>query len=257
MLSPLIAFVAASIFSSEFVTAENNQESILGGWKGIEMYQDLHSEDGKTFYLPNSEEIIVEKNKVRVYFYPYFKSDEFDAVITPKSIVYLVGKKKVKSEYTIQGDTLILSVNIINKLFVKMYKKANLEKDVIEELDQYGFNPSAVVLEFELDTLHKNLRTGFSDYSELSFAPLHHIQFLSDNSIRLNREEAIPFERAYQKIWYTHKEIMHEFEIYRIHGSQEISIIPKTLCQCDTIILPYMVVSWADRIRKQIKEDTW
>ena len=87
MFTQLIAFAAVT-FTAEPMPAENNQDAILGSWKGIEMYQDLHSEDGKTFYLPNSEEILIEKNRVRVYFYPYFKSDEFEAVITPKSIVY-------------------------------------------------------------------------------------------------------------------------------------------------------------------------
>ena len=256
MFFSLIAF-AASSFSTNPVPVDNSTDAIIGHWKGIDMFQDENSYDGKTFYLPNSEEIIIDKNKVRVYFYPYFKSDEFEAMATPKSIIYTIGKKKVKSEYEINGDTLTLRMNFIGKTFIKIYRRVELEQSVIDELDQFGFNPSAVTLEFELDTLHKNLWRGFNNLDSLKFKPIRYIQFMSDNSIRLDRKAALTFERGYQKIWYTENEVMHELEIYKIHGSQEISILPKTYCQCDTITFPYIAVSWADRIRKQIIEDTW
>jgi len=256
MFFSLIAFAATS-FSTDPIPADNVTDAIIGHWKGIDMFQDENSYDGKTFYLPNSEEIIIDKNKVRVYFYPYFKSDEFEAMATPKSIIYTIGRKKVKSEYVIHGDTLTLSMHFIGKTFIKIYQRVELEQSVIAELDQFGFNPSSVTLEFELDTLHKNLWRGFSNLDSLKFKPIRYIQFMSDNSIRLDRQAVIPFERGYQKIIYTDKDVMHEFEIYKIHGSQEISIFLKTLCQCDTIIFPYIAVSWADRIRKQIIDDTW
>lgn len=256
MFFPLVAFVASAL-TTNHAPADNNLEAILGHWKGIELFQDESSYDGRTFYLPNSEEIIIDKNRVRVYFYPYFKSDEFEAALTAKSIIYTIGKRRVKSEYQLQGDTLTLKMYFINKVFVKKYKRVTLDQDVVDELDKYGFNPSAVTFEFELDTLHKNFLKGFNSFGELSFEPVNHIQFMSDNTMRLNRGEAIPFERQYQKIWYSVDTTLHEFEIYDIRGSQQFSIIPKTLCQCDSIILPYIVVSWGDRIRKQIVEDTW
>jgi hypothetical protein len=256
MFFSLITFAATGFFTDPIPT-DNNTDAIIGHWKGIDMYQDENSYDGKTFYLPNSEEIVIDKNKVRVYFYPYFKSDEFEAMATPKSILYTIGKKKVKSEYVIHGDTLTLSMHFIGKTFIKMYHRVELEQSIIDELDEFGFNPSSVVLEFELDTLHKNLWRGFNHLDSLTFKPVRYIQFMSDNSIRLDRQAAIPFERSYKKIWYADKEVKYEFEIYKIHGSQEISILPKTHCQCDTITFPYIAVSWADRIRKQIIEDTW
>ena len=256
MYLSIVAF-AATTFSPNPIVIENNPKDLIGHWKGIEMFQDDNSYDGKTFYLPNSEEIIIDESRVRVYFYPYFKSDEFQAEATTKWLVYTIGKKKVKSDYSIKGDTLILSMNFINKNFIKMYKRTSLDESVITELDKFGFNPSSVVYEFELDTLHKELRRGFGNFSELNFTPYRYIQFMSDNSIRFNKGEAQEFERGYQRIWYNTDTVSHEFEMYKISGSQQFSILPKTLCQCDTIVLPYIVVSWADRIRKQIADDTW
>lgn len=230
-------------------------QKILGQWKGIDMFQDSESYDGRTYYLPNSEEIVITENKFSVYFYPYFKSDEFDAVITPKNIQCNIGRKKVKSEYYFMGDTLVLSMNFINKNFIKMYERVEMDASVIAELNEYGFNPSSVTHEFELDTLHPELRRGFKHFDSLNFEPLKYIQFIDDQQIKLNRGKISYFSRGYQYVRYTHKDKLEEFRIYKLEGTQQFTIIPFSQCQCDSIHIPYLVVNWADRIRKKMSEE--
>ena len=256
MLFTLVAY--AAIQSSMLTNpVENNPDATLGQWKGIDVYQDRNSYDGRTIYLPNNEEIIIEKNRVRVYFYPYFKSDEFVASVSSKSIVYTIGKKKVKSDYSFYGDTLILSMHFINKTFIKMYERVSLDDAVVQELDEFGFNPSSVVQEFELDTLHKDLRKGFNYYDSLGFEPFRYLQYVGDNSIKLDRAAAVPMVRGYQNVSYTLNGVEGYFRVHSMEGTQQFSIIPSSLCQCDSIILPYIAISWADRIRRQIAEDSW
>jgi hypothetical protein len=250
-----IAALAALSFSTTPV--EPNPDAILGQWTGIDMFQDESSYDGKTVYLPNNEEIAIDKNRVSVYFYPYFKSDEFAAVITPKSIVYSIGRKRVKSEYSFIGDTLVLSMNFINKNFIKMYERKEMDPAVLAELNEFGFNPSALEHEYELDTLHKDLRHGFKNFDSLGFSPVRYIQFIGDHSVRFDRNVATSFERGYQVVRYTINGSQGEFRIQGIEGTQQFEIIPTSLCQCDSIALPYLAVSWANRIRKQIADDTW
>jgi hypothetical protein len=250
-----IAALAALAFTATPV--ENNPDAILGHWTGIDMFQDESSYDGKTVYLPNDEEIVISKSRVCVYFYPYFKSDEFAAVITPKSIVYSIGRKRVKSEYSFIGDTLVLSMNFINKNFIKMYQRKEMDAATLAELNEFGFNPSTLEHEYELDTLHKELRRGFKDFDSLGFDPVRYIQFIGDHSVRLDRNVATSFERGYQVVRYTLNGNPGEFKIQGIEGTQQFEIIPTSLCQCDSITLPYLAVSWANRIRKQIVEDTW
>lgn len=245
----------ASMHIANPVVAANPVEKIRGQWRGIDMFQDENSYDGKTVYLPNSEELNITANKVSVYFYPYFKSDEFDAAITAKSIVYTIGRKRVRSEYSFIGDTLVLSMNFINKTFIKMYEPVEMDQAVLAELDEYGFNPSSLTHEFELDTLHPNLRRGYKEFDALKFELLNHIQFLSDDQIKLDRGSAIAFSRGYQSVRYTLNGKNEEFMIYKVEGTQQFSIIPFSQCNCDSIHIPYIVTSWADRMRKRIYEE--
>lgn len=251
--------LAASLFStsSSLIPLDDNMERIVGHWQGIEKFQDENSYDGKSFYLPNREELIIDKNKVKIYFYPYFKSDEFETALSSKSIVYSIGRKRVKSDYSFNGDTLVLTMNFINKNFIKMYVRKTMDEEIIRELDAYGFNPSSVSHEFELDTLHKDLRKGFVEFSDLPFEPFQRLQFISDELIRINRNDAIAFERGYQSVRYNYNGIEGEFKVYMIQGTQQISIIPFSACNCDNIILPYIVVSWADRVRKKIESERY
>lgn len=256
MYFSLVAFAAVHL-SGVANPAETNPDGIFGQWKGIDVYQDRNSYDGHTIYLPNNEEIIIEKSMVRVYFYPYFKSDEFAASATAKSIVYTIGKKKVKSDYYFHGDTLVLSMNFINKTFIKMYERTAMNADVVAELDQFGFNPSELTEEFELDTLHKEFRKGFSSFDSLSFEPFRYIQFVGDQFIRLGKAEAIAFERGYQYVKYKLNGVEGYFKVHSMEGTQQFAIIPGSLCQCDSIILPYVAVGWANRIRQKLKDDQW
>lgn len=237
------------------IAASNPEEKIRGQWRGIDMFQDENSYDGKTVYLPNSEELNITANKVSVYFYPYFKSDEFDAAITTKSIVYTIGRKRMKSDYSFIGDTLVLSMNFINKTFIKMYEPIQMDLAVIAELDEFGFNPSSLTHEFELDTLHPNLRRGYKDFDSLKFELLNHIQFLGDDQIKLNQRAAVAFSRGYQSVKYSLNGKNEEFRIYKVEGTQQFSIIPFSQCNCDSIHIPYIVVSWAERIRRKIGEE--
>lgn len=234
---------------------DENIEKIRGHWKGIEMPQDEDSYDGKTVYLPNSEQLAILENSVKVYFYPYFKSDEFEAATTAKSIVYTIGRKRVRSDYSFVGDTLVLTMHFINKVFIKMYEPMEMDETVLSELDTYGFNPSSLAHEFELDTLHANLRRGYKNFDSLNFEVLQHIQFLSDDLVKLNRTETSSFSRGYQTVKYLFKGKEEEFKVYRVEGTQQFSIIPVSQCYCDTIHLPYITVSWADRIRERVADD--
>lgn len=248
-------FAAAALMSFGLTeTAVVPDQKILGQWKGIDMFQDSESYDGRTYYLPNSEEIVITENKFRVYFYPYFKSDEFDAVITPKNIQCNIGRKRVKSEYYFLGDTLVLSMNFINKNFIKMYERVEMDASVLAELNEFGFNPSSVTHEFELDTLHPELRRGFKHFDSLNFEPLKYIQFIDDQQIKLNRGDVTSFSRGYQYVRYNNNGQQEEFRIYRLEGTQQFTIIPFSHCQCDSIHIPYLTVSWADRIRKKMEE---
>ena len=254
MISVLLA---ASLISSNSIPVDDNMERIVGHWKGIEKFQDENSYDGRTFYLPNREELIIDKNKVKIYFYPYFKSDEFETALSSKSIVYSIGRKRVRSEYSFKGDTLVLTMNFINKNFIKMYVRSSFDEETIRELDAYGFNPSSMSHEFELDTLHSELRKGFVSYADLSFKPFERLQFISDELLRINREDPISFERGYQSIRYLYNGVEGEFRIYMVQGTQQLSIIPFSFCNCDNIILPYIVVSWAARVRKKVESDRY
>lgn len=253
----MVALVAlyASLNLVNPIVLQSPEEKIQGHWTGIEMFQDENSYDGKTVYLPNSEEIVIQHNRVKVYFYPYFKSDDFEATITPKSIVYSINRKRVKSDYSFIGDTLVMKMHFINKTFIKMYKRTSMDEGVIGELDTYGFNPSSLTHEFEIDTLHPNLRRGYRHFDSLKFDLISHIQFLNDEQFKINRGSASSFSRGYQTIKYSLNGKEEEFRIYKVEGTQQFSIIPFSQCYCDTIHIPYIVVSWADRIRKRIKED--
>lgn len=247
--------LAVSASSSVSSSATDPMQKIVGHWQGIEMYQDADSYDGKTYYLPNSEELVIEKNKFNVYFYPYYKNEEFEAVITAKSIVCTIGKKKVKSEYFFKGDTLILSMNFINKNFIKMYTRASFDQAVIAELDGYGFNPSSLTHEFELDTFHAELKRGFRSFDSLNFETLKHIKFVDDYHILINKTDKVETERQYQGFTFTLNGNKEIYRIIKVQGTQQFSLIPVSYCQCDSIQIPYLAVSWADRMRKKAYED--
>jgi hypothetical protein len=132
-----------------------------------------------------------------------------------------------------------------------------VDSATINDLDQYGFNPSALEHLFELDTFHKDLFQGFIDLDSLGFSPFHHIQFIDDSKMTINQDEAVEIERGYKTIRFTQNGKEEEFEISHSEGTQSFSIIPVSQCNCDSLIIPYLTVSWADRIRKDMKENSF
>ena len=238
---------------------------IEGNWKGIDMYQDSDSYDGKTFFLPNEEFIIIDKTKIRIYFYPYSKSDEFLVNIDNRQISYQIGKKKIETDYHFTNetcDTLVFTMSFINKTFVKLYHRVTsinerMEVDfaTIQELDKYGFNPSAIHHLFELDTFHTELFKGFTDFKSLGFTPFNFIQFLSDQEISLDRKSSVKMSRGYKTLKFDINGTEEEIKLFHSESTQSFSIIPYSQCQCDSIVIPYLTVDWADRIRKDMREN--
>ena len=240
---------------------------IQGNWIGIDMYQDADSYDGKTFFLPNEEFIIIDKEKIKIYFYPYSKSDEFDVTIDNNTIYYKVGNKSIETEYNFtnkSADTLVFKMHFINKTFVKLYHRVTstneqMEVDfaTIKDLDKYGFNPSALYHLFELDTFHTDQFKGFTHYDSLNFEPIQYFQFLNDNEISINRGASVKMSRGYKKLMFESEGELFTFKILHAEGTQNIAIVPFSQCDCDSIVIPYITVDWANRIRKDMKENAY
>lgn len=235
--------------------SSSNYSKLFGQWKGIKMFQDEDSYDGSTFFLPNEGEMILDESSIRMYYYPYFKSAEFAVTYTNESILYTINDKEIKCDYTFDGDTLMFKMYYINKVFVKLFTKVELSKHVISDLDQFGFRTNKLVHEFELDTLHMEQRKGFSSYDSLGFKPFQFIEFKSDNTLLIDRKDNVVFSRGYKTINFSYKGVKNELEVVHVSGTQDIYFKPKTLCNCDTITIPYMSVNWANRIRQAIIDE--
>lgn len=245
----------------------DSQKNLPGNWMGIELYQDQETYDGKNYFLPNEEFLVISPDNIRIYFYPYSKSDEFKVDIDEKQINYMVGKKTLETNYSFTNDkydTLVFTMHFINKTFVKMYSRVTsinerMEVDyaTLKELDDFGFNPSSITHLFELDTFHTDLYGGFKHIDSLGFEPFRFIQFINDNSISLNRADAISITRGYKAIRFKENGVDQEFRIQHSEGTQSFSIIPVTQCNCDSLIIPYLTVDWADRIRRDMKENAY
>lgn len=242
-------------------------QMLPGNWVGIDMYQDDDSYDGKNYFLPNEEFLIISPNSIKIYFYPYSKSDEFDVKITDKKILYTIGRKYLETEYYFTNkncDTMIFKMHFINKSFVKMYSRVTstnerMEVDfaTLDELDQYGFNPSAVTHLFELDTFHTEFYSGFEKLDSLGFKPYQFLQFKNDMEFAINQGELVRFSRNYKTIKFLLNGVQQEFKIEHCEGTQNISIIPVSLCNCSDIVIPYLTVNWANRIRKDMRENSF
>jgi len=257
-----ILFFSQSLFAqTDYLT------NLEGNWLGIEMYQDQETYDGKNYFLPNDEFIIIEGGKLKVYFYPYAKSDEFPIRVTSKKIIHEVGAKKIETNYSFLGknsDTLVFTMHFINKTFVKMYSRVTsinerMEVDfaTIKELDEFGFNPSSISHLFEMDTLHPERFFGYESVDSLKFQPYRYLQFINDKQLSINRGEVVNFRRGYKTITFRYQNKDHQFTLSRIEGTQSFAITPNSLCGCDDIAIPYMTVDWADRIRKDMRENAY
>lgn len=262
-----LLIIASFVFGTSVFSQFDPTHFIEGNWLGIDMYQDADSYDGQTFFLPNEEFIMIDKEQIRIYFYPYSKSDEFDVTIDQNMIHYAVGGKTINTEYGFlneRADTLVFEMHFINKTFVKLYSRVTsinerMEVDfaTINELDKYGFNPSAIHHLFEIDTFHKELYKGFPHLDSLKFIPFQYLQFLNDNEISIDRSSSVSMERSYKLLKFNLAGVEHRVGIFHSEGTQSFSIIPHSQCMCDSIIIPYLTVDWADRIRRDMKENAY
>ncbi|UKN02381.1 hypothetical protein K6119_02450 [Paracrocinitomix mangrovi] len=263
-MKTIIVVLAVCLFS---LSAIAQQDRLEGNWLGIDMYQDANTYDGKNYFLPNEEFIVIEDNKIKIYFYPYSKSDEFEINVKGNTIHHEVGRKRLETDYSFTNencDTLVFTMHFINKTFVKMYhritstnKRFEVDFATLKELDQYGFNPSSITHLFEVDTFHNELYFGFNNYSQLGFIPYEHLQFINDQTLSINRTEVVDIERGYKTIRFEIGGVPQEFRVEHSEGTQSFTITPLTLCQCDSIRIPYITVDWADRIRKDMKENAY
>ena len=64
-------------------------------------------------------------------------------------------------------------------------------------------------------------------------------------------------DRGYKTINFNLEGSENVFLIQHSEGTQSFSIVPVSLCQCDSLIIPYLTVDWADRIRKDMKENKY
>jgi len=267
LIAMRVLLVFLFIANVSFAQNQTNKSMLPGNWMGIDMYQDDNTYDGENIFLPNKEFMVIGSDDIKIYFYPYSKSDEFEISINEEEIIYQVGKKKLTTSYSFTNkncDTLLFTMNFINKSFRKMYSRVtsiNERMDVdfatLNELDEFGFNPSAVTHKFELDTFHTDFYSGFKSLDSLNFLPYQFLEFISDKELKLNDEATINIDREYKMIkfrWNGEEEI---FLIDHCEGTQSFKIIPVSLCNCDDIVIPYLTVEWADRIRKDMKENSY
>jgi hypothetical protein len=249
----LLFFFSLSFINSTF--CQNKHSKLFGQWKGVKMFQDENSYDGRTFFLPNEGEMILNENSIRMYYYPYFKSAEFAIKYTDQSILYNINDKEIRCDYAFTGDTLTFEMHYINKVFVKIFIKAELNKYVISDLDQFGFRTENLLHEFELDTLHPDQRKGFNSYDSLGFKPFQFLEFKGDNTLIIDRKDNVIFSRGYKSINFSYNGFKNEIEVAHVSGTQDIYLKPRTQCACDSITIPYMSVNWANRIRQAIIDE--
>lgn len=230
-------------------------DHIYGQWKGVKMFQDEHSYDGKTYFLPNEGEMILYKGSIRMYYYPYFKSAEFNVSYRENAIIYKIDNKEIICNYYFKGDTLAFEMTYINKVFVKFFTRTTLEPVILADLDKYGFRLDKLKHEFELDTFHKDQYKGIYSLETLGFDPPQYLKFENEDFFIIDRRDKHAYSRTFKRINYTQNGIQTQFEIAHIGGTQAIHLKPITACGCDSITIPYLTVQWADRIRKAIKDE--
>ncbi len=216
------------------------------------MFQDSDSYDGQTFYLPNKGEMLISDDKIKTYFYPYSKTSENKTKIKGNTIYFNIRGNSTPTEFHFQNDTLILSMYFIDKIFIKMFERIPMDENIIEDLDAYGFRPASLKHRFELDTFRNNMKMGFPSYDSLKFQPFKHIQFVGNNKIRINDSDPVSMKRSYNGLNFKYRGDKYYFRIVQAQGTQTVTMVPLSQCECDSIIIPYMTVDWANRIRQAI-----
>ena len=218
----------------------------------------------KKFYLPNKELMRIQSDSIHIYLYPYSKSDHYKVKVDPTRIIHHVGNKTLETRYSFNGnDTLLFEMNFNNKIFLKVYSRMTdssakkADPVILAQLDRYGFYGGALQREFEFDTLHRDLYNGFKNVDSLGFIPYQFLEFTSSDLLRVNRGEAYRLGRGYRTISFTHEGNEHEVKIFKSEGTQRLFVVPTSLCHCDSIVLPYILVTLADRIRKDMIENKW
>lgn len=254
-MNKLTLIVSLFFVFSFSVASAKEYPKLYGEWKGVKMFQDENSYDGRTFFLPNEGEMILSQSSVKLYYYPYFKSAEFNVVYSDESIIYHINDKEIRCDYSFRGDTLEFQMHYINKVFVKLFVPTKMNAVIVKDLDRFGFRTEKLVHEFELDTLHPDQRKGFTSYDSIGFAPFKYIKFTGENTLIINRKDNVTYKRDFKKISFSYNGVINEMEVFHIGGTQDIFLKPITQCECDSIIVPYMTVRWADRIRQAIIDE--
>jgi hypothetical protein len=199
--------------------------------------------------------MILDESAIRIYYYPYFKSAEYQIEYADNSLIYQIGEKRIKSDYYFNSDTLVFRMLYINKVFVKMYTRTEMNEHVISDLDKFGYRTNKLVHEFELDTFHQDQRKGFVSYDSLNFKPYHFVEFKGDNTLILNRKDNVTYTKGYKTLSFSYKGVINTLGLEHVNGTQDVYLKPLTQCGCDSIIVPYIAVTWGDRIRQAIIDE--
>ncbi len=240
----LISLIAGG---NGFAQTKSN-ERILGQWKGVKMFQDDNTLNKKAYFLPNDGQMIITPDFVHLYYYPYFKTDKYPVRFEKSAIIYDINDKEIRCDYSFRGDTLIFEMTYIQKTFVKYFVPIELDENLVNDLDKYGFDTEKLTFEFELDTLNKIEEKGFIRHDSLTFEPYRHLEFTGKNTLKINRKQEVPYQRHYKNIVFSLNGKTDTLGIQLLSGTQSIFIVPSNkLPMRDSIVLPYMTVIWADR----------
>ena len=109
-------------FANISIAGKSDNSNLYGQWKGIKMFQDENTYDGSTFFLPNEGEMILDENSLKMYYYPYFKSAEYEITYSNESIHYKINDKEIRCDYKLSGDTLTFKMFYINKVYFFILK---------------------------------------------------------------------------------------------------------------------------------------
>ena len=136
-----------------------------------------------------------------------------------------------------------------------MFTRISLDNEVLSDLDRFGFRADKLEHEFELDTLHVDERKGFHSFDSLNFIPYKFLEFKEGSTLIIDREYTVSYRREFKRIKFNHNGVTNLLEIAHLGGTQDIFLKPITQCGCDSLIVPYMSVVWADRVRQAIVDE--
>ncbi len=87
----------------------------------------------------------------------------------------------------------------IKKVFIKLFIRVDLKEFILADLNKCGFRTYNLTYEFELDPLNICQIKAFINYDSLGFVPFHHLSFNGDNTLILDRQYNVSFDRDFIK----------------------------------------------------------